>query len=1143
MENEVPKITLQSNHRQTRPWVWLTIIGVLLLFMNQNVIAQTPCTTPINYTLVGVDATTATANDAKIRISGALSGDNKIGYSVGNTYTGPNFAAATKFSDLTGGYISQTLPTPTNPAGTEYTIRVFSEDGSCYTDKTFTLDYVNFNSTPVNPDIEVTTGVSPSGFVALNGTVSIVITVQNKGTGPATGVVYTVGIPAGLTGVTGTPTAGTYNGTTTWTIGDLAVNQTVTLTLTGTVSTRGVKYVTANLSAENEQDIDSSPTTNNAGEDDQGSACISTPFDYCSNDEYTITLPSYTDIKWFKGATEITAGNAASNGVRLNGDGSMTIFSEGEYSYSMTVGPNACPSGGCCPIKIEAGKPPVLVAPADQSICFNATFATITAQNTQTTPNGTFIYEWYNDNGTSNPTTGIISGQTSLTFTALPTAVGVYKYKLKAYEQGHPNCADSITITLEIKDLPVPVIASNSPVCEEGTITFTSDGAGTGGSYAWTGPASFTANTANPTRTNAVEAYEGTYVVTVTNGVACSATASVAVVINPLPEPPVTADKVFCAEDAAAPLVATAASGNTLLWYGTSSTGGVSSTTVPVYNPTTAGIDTYYVTQVDVNGCESHRADIEVTVNAKPAPPTVTTPVSACQDSDPVTLAVNGTTTGYTILWYGTASTGSTGSTTATVALTNAVGTTTYYVSRKDDVTTCESNRASIDVEIRPTPVPTIASNSPVCAEGTITFTSDGAGTGGSYAWTGPASFTANTANPTRTNAIEAHEGTYVVTVTNGVACSATASVAVVINPLPELPVTADKVFCAEDAAATLVATAASGNTLLWYGTSSTGGVSSTTAPVYNPTTAGIDTYYVTQVDVNGCESHRAELEVTVNAKPAAPVAQDKTYCQGVAAVALTASGVSGNPILWYGTNSTGGTGDTTAPIPLTDAVGTTTYYVSQKDATTGCESNRDDAIVIVNRTPEAPAISPVVYCEQETATALAATGESGNSIIWHVGGSSTLTAPTPNTSVAGLTMFYVSQSIPGTGCESGMAQIPVTVNPKPVATVIAVNSLCVGSVSQNNAQLILTRYRNSDEVSYNIGSTYGTPTPSTYATVPSGGVFASNLPNPTAATQDYTVRIKNSFNCTIDRVATLTKTDCACPGGYCEPATVTKTK
>ncbi|MFY7910468.1 MAG: hypothetical protein ACOVO2_12970, partial [Emticicia sp.] len=217
---------------------------------------------------------------------------------------------------------------------------------------------------------------------------------------------------------------------------------------------------------------------------------------------------------------------------------------------------------------------------------------------------------------------------------------------------------------------------------------------------------------------------------------------------------------------------------------------------------------------------------------------------------------------------------------------------------------------------------------------------------------------------------------------------------------------------------------------------------------------------------------------------------------------------------------------------------------VSQKDNVTGCESNRDDAIVIVNRTPTAPVVASVKYCQDATATALTATGENGNTIIWYNGGATSTTAPTPNTATAGLTYFYVSQSIPGTGCESGMSGVPVTIDPKPVATVLAVNSLCIGTVSQNNAKLILTRYRNSDEViHYNTGSSItGTSLP--IMTKPySGGVFASNLSNPTVATQDYTVRIRNSFGCTVDRPVNLTKTDCGCPGGYCEPATITKTK
>lgn len=909
MENKIPKIFLQSGYGQTRPWVWLSIIGIFLLFMSQNVAAQTtptpvPCQNDISFHLVGVDATSATANNAKIRISGALSGDNKIGYSVGNTYTGPNFAAATNYSVLLNdsSYVSRTLPTPTDQAGTEYTIRVYSADGACYTDKTFKLAYVNFNSAPVNPDIEVTTGVTPSGFVALNGTVSILITVQNKGTGPASGVVYTVGIPAGLTGVTGTATAGSYNGSTTWNIGDLAVNQTVTLTLTGTVSTRGVKYVTANLSAENEQDIDSSPTTNNAGEDDQGSACISTPFDYCSNDEYTITLPSYTGIKWFKGGTEITAGNEASNGVRRNADGSLTILSEGEYSYSMTVGPNACPSGTCCPIKVEAGKPPVLVSPGDQSICFGATFASVTAQNTQTNPNGTFIYQWYNANGANNADNLAISGQTSLELTAsaLPTAIGVYKYKLKAYEQGHENCADSITITLTIREIPVIAITPVLPVCAEDTISLKIEGSVAGDIYAWTGPENFTASVANPDRLQATTNFAGTYAVTVTNGASCSASATTSVTVNSLPTDLVTDPKAFCEGDP--------------------------------------------------------KADLALNVR----------------------------------------STSITGS-----------------------------------------------------------------------------------------------------------------------------------------------------NTLMWYGQNSTGGVGTSVMGLYDPIDAGINTFYVSQKDANGCISHRVPLEVTVNALPVTPVIADVTYCKSVQAAPLEPTGIaSGHTVSWYTVNP-GGTAFLVAATytPETNVVGEKTYYVSQTNPSTGCESKRDSSLVKVNPTPSLPGINPLTYCEGDSPNALTATKDDGNTLNWYYGGTSHATPPSVNTDMAGLTMFYVSQTIPGTGCESGMAQIPVTVNPKPVATVITVNALCVGSVSQDNAQLILTRYRNDDKVSYVLGSTYTPPTPEEFKTVPAGGVFASSLPNPTTDEQAYTVRIRNSFECTIDRTVKITKKDCGCPGGYCEPATVTKTK
>jgi hypothetical protein len=82
----------------------------------------------------------------------------------------------------------------------------------------------------------------------------------------------------------------------------------------------------------------------------------------------------------------------------------------------------------------------------------------------------------------------------------------------------------------------------------------------------------------------------------------------------------------------------------------------------------------------------------------------------------------------------------------------------------------------------------------------------------------------------------------------------------------------------------------------------------------------------------------------------------------------------------------------------------------------------------------------------------------------------------------------------------------------KSVATIIAINSLCIGTVSQKNAKLILIRYRNSDEVIH--GNTITGRTLPILTKPSSGGVFASNSADPTTnyTASQYTVRIKNSF-------------------------------
>ncbi|HMT74333.1 MAG TPA: chitobiase/beta-hexosaminidase C-terminal domain-containing protein, partial [Chitinophagaceae bacterium] len=157
-------------------------------------------------------------------------------------------------------------------------------------------------------------------------------------------------------------------------------------------------------------------------------------------------------------------------------------------------------------------------------------------------------------------------------------------------------------------------------------------------------------------------------------------------------------------------------------------------------------------------------------------------------------------------------------------------------------------------------------------------------------------------------------------------------AITVNVTATPAAPVVTTPVTYCQGATATPLT--ATGTSLLWY-TVPTGGTGSATAPTPSTATVGSVTYYVSQT-VNGCESPRASLVVTINAIPSAPgVTTPVTYCQGATATPLTATGTS---LLWY-TVPTGGTSSATAPTPSTATVGSTTYYVSQ--TVNGCESPR----------------------------------------------------------------------------------------------------------------------------------------------------------------------------------------------------------
>ncbi|MGX5819406.1 Ig-like domain-containing protein [Chitinophaga lutea] len=469
-------------------------------------------------------------------------------------------------------------------------------------------------------------------------------------------------------------------------------------------------------------------------------------------------------------------------------------------------------------------------------------------------------------------------------------------------------------------------------------------------------------------------------------------------------KPAVTTAITYCAGEPTSELSAT---GDNLLWYDVPA-GGTGDAAAPKPSSATVQTKTYYVTQTNTDQCESERAAIDVTVNATPAAPVVTSTLTYCSAEQIPALTAQGNG----LLWYADA-TGGRGATNAPFPSQ----TKTYYVSQTDNG--CESARASIDVTVKATPAtPEVTSTLTYCsAEQIPALTAQGNGllwyadaTGGSGATNAPV--------PTQTK-------TYYVSQTDNGCESARACIDVTVKATPATPVvTSTLTYCSADQ---IPALTAQGNGLLWYA-DATGGSGATNAPVPTQT----KTYHVSQTD-NGCESARASIHVTVKPTPGAPLVNGSlAYCSGEIIPALTAQG---NGLLWY-VSRTGGSGQATAPTPTA----TGTWFVSQ--TANGCESERSAISVAVNPRPAAPrVVSPLRYCWPETPAALEA---EGNQLVWYaspVGGTGETIAPRPSGS-SGNATYYVSQH-DGT-CESARSAILVEFHEKPHA-MLQTGDVCEG--------------------------------------------------------------------------------------------------
>ncbi|WP_026629242.1 Ig-like domain-containing protein [Dyadobacter alkalitolerans] len=570
---------------------------------------------------------------------------------------------------------------------------------------------------------------------------------------------------------------------------------------------------------------------------------------------------------------------------------------------------------------------------------------------------------------------------------------------------------------------------------------------------------------------------------------------SAALKVNAIPaKPAVTSPVAYEVGDKAVALEAT---GTGLKWYDTQASA-AGSATAPVPDTKAEGTQNFFVSQT-VGGCESDRSQIVVNVTktacTPPPKPVVTTPVSYTKGQAPAALEATALT-GAKLNWYGTNATGGTASATAPTPATGTVGTVTYYVSQT--LNDCESERSAIVVNVTactPPAKPAVTTPVSYIKDQAATTLKATALTGATLNWygTNETGGTASATAPTPPTGTVGSTTYYVSQTLND--CESERSEIIVnvtaCTPPAKPTVTTPVSYIKDQAASALSATALTGAKLNWYGTNATGGTASATAPTPSTGTVGTITYYVSQT-LNDCESERSAIVVNVSActPPAKPVVTTPvSYTKGQAAVALSATALTGAKLNWYGTNATGGTASATAPTPPTNAVGTTTYYVSQ--TLNDCESVRSEIVVTITAcTPPAKPVvtSPVSYTVDDAAVALKATALNGATLNWYgtnaTGGTASATAPVPSTKTAGTTTYYVSQTI--NDCESVRSEIVVTITTcvspaKP--TVSAIDPVCmnttVPSSLLSSAVAQKTNLKWYESATGGVGSTT-VPTPTT---------------------------------------------------------------
>lgn len=607
---------------------------------------------------------------------------------------------------------------------------------------------------------------------------------------------------------------------------------------------------------------------------------------------------------------------------------------------------------------------------------------------------------------------------------------GAYIVTAKLY-----GCTSKDTVSVEVINSKILNIESfSSPVCEGDSIYLIAKAPDTS-TFSWTGPASFTSTSKFPYILNATESAEGKYYLSATHK-GCVVDDSANVIVNPLPATfSISSNSPVCLDDSIKLSANTTSSGVYFTWTGP---GNYSSyNQAPSIAPSTFSDSGVYHINVQLGSCTINDS-VRVIIKESPGTVTASSNSAVCETD---TLKLNATATSSSALVYSWSGPGSFTSAQQNPVLPNGVP-----AMSGDYIVTASINNCfrsdTISATVKPLPVFTATSNSPLCTGIDLQFSASSSFSGVNYVWSGPNSFTANTSNPVIFKALTVHSGTYYVTseLNN---CYLYDTLDVNVKPLPDKPVAANNTpLCAGDTIKLTANTTTSGVTYSWTGAASF--TSSQQNPEITSSTTGMSGDYYITVTKNGCSSFDT---TTVQVKPmpnAVSLSNNSPICEGSTLQLNSGTSSTGVTYTWSGPASfSANSRNTTISNTPTSATG---WYVMTVNLN-GCNyvDSTQATIHSIPLVQNITASSPV--CVGETLN-LGTTGITGATYSWSGPASFSSTQQNPSKTTIQITdsgMYYLQVTV--NNCVSPQDSVRVKVNPVPFLTIQSnpVDSICSG--------------------------------------------------------------------------------------------------